>query len=147
MPDARCRQFGIWHSTLDIESMDPGFRSPLIDFFRRGEVARDVRLLAAQGALAPRAHEQLALLVLLSDDPDPEISRATSATLAAVPEQPLRAFLARSDVPAEMRRFFAARGIESAGVPASASEAPLIDTLAELAEVPAAEGAEDGERK
>ena len=27
--------------------MDPGFRSPLIDFFRRGEVARDVRLLAA----------------------------------------------------------------------------------------------------
>ena len=59
--------------------MDPGFRSPLIDFFRRGEVARDVRLLAAQGALAPRAQEQLALLVLLSDDPDPEIRRATAA--------------------------------------------------------------------
>ena len=56
--------------------MDPGFRSPLIDFFRRGEVARDVRLLAAQGALAPRAQEQIALLVLLSDDPDPEIRRA-----------------------------------------------------------------------
>src|SRR3954469_13917391 len=127
--------------------MDPGLRSPLIDFFRRGEVARDVRLLAAQGALAPRAHEQLALLVLLSDDSDPEISRATSGTLAALPEQPLRAFLARSDVPAEMRKFFAARGIDSAGVPASDTEAPLIDTLAELAEVPAAEGVEDGERK
>jgi len=127
--------------------MDPGLRSPLIDFFRRGEVARDVRLLAAQGALAPRAHEQLALLVLLSDDSDPEISRATSGTLAALPEQPLRAFLARSDVPAEMRKFFAARGIDSAGVPASDTEAPLIDTLAELAEVPAAEAAEDGERK
>src|SRR5204863_284608 len=51
--------------------MDPGFRSPLIDFFRRGEVARDVRLLAAQGALAPRAQEQIALLVLLSEDPGP----------------------------------------------------------------------------
>ena len=33
--------------------------------FRRGDVAGDVRLLAAQGALAARAHEQLALLVLL----------------------------------------------------------------------------------
>ena len=49
--------------------MEPGFRSPLIDFFRRGEVARDVRLLAAQGALAPRAQEQLALLVLLRTMP------------------------------------------------------------------------------
>jgi hypothetical protein len=126
--------------------MDPGFRSPLIDFFRRGEVAHDIRLLAAQGALAPRAHEQLALLVLLSDDPDPEISRATAATLAALPEQPLRGFLARSDVPDEMRRFFAARGVESNGVPASETEAPLIDTLAELAEVPAADNSE-AERK
>jgi len=35
--------------------MDPGLRTPLVDFFRRGEVARDVRLLAAQGAFAPRA--------------------------------------------------------------------------------------------
>ena len=43
--------------------MDTGFRTPLLDFFRRGDVARDVRLLAAQGALAPRAHEQLGLLV------------------------------------------------------------------------------------
>jgi len=50
--------------------MDPGLKSPLIDFFRRGEVARDVRMLAAQGAMAPRATEQVALLVLLSDDPD-----------------------------------------------------------------------------
>jgi hypothetical protein len=127
--------------------MDPGFRSPLIDFFRRGEVARDVRLLAAQGALAPRAHEQLALLVLLSDDSDPEIARATAATLDALPEDPLRAFLARADVPDEMRRFFAARGIDTTGVAASETEAPLIDTLAELADAPAGEGAGDGERK
>jgi hypothetical protein len=127
--------------------MDPGFRSPLIDFFRRGEVARDVRLMAAQGALAPRAHEQLALLVLLSDDPDPEIARATAATLDALPEAPLRAFLARSDVPDEMRKFFAARGVETAGVAASDTEAPLIDTLAELAEVPTAPDGADAERK
>ena len=41
--------------------MDAGFRSPLIDFFKRGEVARDVRLMAAEGTFAPRAHEQIAL--------------------------------------------------------------------------------------
>ena len=49
--------------------------TPLLDFFKRGEVARDVRLLAAQGALAPRAHEQLAILVLLLEDPDPRNPR------------------------------------------------------------------------
>ena len=111
--------FGIHHLPFDIDGMDPGFRSPLIDFFRRGEVTRDVRLLAAQGALAPRAQEQLALLVLLSDDPDPEIRRATSVTLDALPVEPLRAFLSRSDTPPEMRAFFATLGIEVA------AEAPV----------------------
>lgn len=121
--------------------MDPGLKSPLIDFFRRGEVARDVRLLAAQGALAPRAQEQIALLVLLADDPDPEIRRATSATLDALPVEPLRAFLARQDTPPEMRAFFAQLGIE---VPADAPpppaamnfDEPLLDTLSELPEDP-----------
>ena len=79
--------------------MESGFRSPLIDFFRRGEVARDVRLMAAEGALAPRAHEQLALLILLSDDADESIAASANATLDALPVEPLQAFLARSDVP------------------------------------------------
>jgi hypothetical protein len=90
--------------------MDPGIRSPLIDLFRRGEAARDVRLLAAKGALAPREIDQLALLVILSDDADPEIAGVANATLDMLPVDPLRAFLARPDVPAEMRDFFAARG-------------------------------------
>src|SRR6188472_3118162 len=98
--------------------MDPGYRSPLIDFFRRGEVARDVRLLAAQGAFAPRAQEQLALLVLLSDDHDSEIARSASATLDSLPLEPLRAFLARSDVPREMKAFFAGVGV----LPAEAAD-------------------------
>lgn len=115
--------------------MDPGIRSPLIDFFRRGEVSRDVRLLAAEGALAPRALEQVALLVLLAQDPDPEISLTTETTLARLPLEPLRAFLARADVPSEIRRFFAARGIEP-GESAAGGEpdAPLLDTLTELPE-------------
>ena len=31
--------------------------TPLLDFFKRGEVPRDVRLLAAQGALSPQQLE------------------------------------------------------------------------------------------
>jgi hypothetical protein len=119
--------------------VDPGFRSPLIDFFRRGEVARDVRLLAAQGALAPRAQEQLALLVLLSDDPDPEVARETGRTLEALPVDAVRLFLSRSDTPPEMRKFFADRGIEPADAPPTVAEfdEPLVDTLSELPEDPA----------
>lgn len=120
--------------------MDPGFRSPLIDFFRRGEVARDVRLLAAQGALAPRAQEQLALLVLLSDDPDPEIRRAAGITLDALPAEPLRAFLARPDTPPEMLAFFKTLGIEPPEGAAPAvvhldPDEPLLDTLSDLPEL------------
>jgi len=129
--------------------MDPGFRSPLIDFFRRGEVARDVRLMAAQGAFAPRAHDQVALLILLSDDSDAEIARTANATIAALPLDPLKAFLARSDVPPEMREFFAARGIESSGKPpAPVAAEPIIDTDPEppiLTEELAAADATDGD--
>src|SRR5258708_19095932 len=121
--------------------MDPGVRSPLIDFFRRGEVARDVRLLAAQGALAPRAQEQLALLVLLFDDTDPEIRRAAAVTLESVPLAPLAAFLARPDTPPEMRAVFAKLGIEAAADAAArapdAFDEPLVHPLSELPNAPA----------
>ena len=129
--------------------MDPGLRTPLIDFFRRGEVASDVRLMAAQGALAPRAQEQLALLVLLSDDPDPEIARETAATLDALPVEAVRNFLARPDVPDEMRQFFAARGIEPAEgvtVDASTFDEPLLDNLL-LSDLPQEPGPGDPEHK
>jgi hypothetical protein len=109
--------------------MDPGCRSTLIDFFRRGEVPREVKLLAAQGAFAPRAYEQLALLVLLSDDRDPEIAGAATVTLASIPVQPLRAFLARSDITSEMLAFFAAQGIHPSEAADGDSDDPLVDTL------------------
>ena len=94
--------------------MDPGLRSPLVDLFRRGEAGRDVRMLAAQGILAPRAHEQLALLVLLSDDEDQEIAQLASDTIGELPVETLRGFLARADVPAEIRNFFGALGVDPA---------------------------------
>jgi hypothetical protein len=109
--------------------MDPGLRTPLIDFFRRGEVARDIRLLAARGAMAPRALEQLALLVLLADDQDAEIAAAARETVAALPERALTSFLARSDIPGEIVRFFGERGIKPAANPDPIpDDEPLLDT-------------------
>jgi hypothetical protein len=101
--------------------------APLLEFFKRGEVARDVRLLAAQGALAPRAHEQIAILVLLLDDADEEIRRTANDTLNRIPEDSLRAHLGRSDVPNGVREFFAARGVVPAEASAGLADDPLID--------------------
>ena len=123
--------------------MDPGFRSPFIDFFRRGEAQRDIRLLAAEGVLAPRAHEQLALLVLLSDDADAEIAAKANATLDALPAAPLGAFLARTDVPSEMREFFARRGVQPAAAASDDASAPLVEVPAELPDVTEQEEAGD----
>ena len=108
--------------------MDIGVRTPLLDFFRKGDVARDVRLQAAQGALATRAHEQLALLAMLTGDSDPEIVAAAEATLGLIPSASLAAFLTRADVPAEMREFFASRGVEPAEEPTETSDKPMVDT-------------------
>jgi hypothetical protein len=101
--------------------------APLLDFFRRGEVAREARLLAAQGVLAPRAHEQIALLVLLVDDRDPEIRETAERTLQLIPTDALRAYLGRSDVPIGIREFFGDRGVFPAEIPAVAADAPIFD--------------------
>lgn len=104
--------------------MDSGYRTPLLDLFRRGEVPREARLLAAQGVLAPRAHEQLGLLMHLHDDPDPDVAAAARATLDALPRPALERFLARPDVGSDLRAFFAARGIAPA-VTASPDADPI----------------------
>jgi hypothetical protein len=132
--------------------------TPLLDFFKRGEVARDVRLLAAEGVLAPRAHEQLAILVLLLDDQDPEIRSVAQRTIDRIPEESLKAFLARSDVSVGLREFFADRGVFPTETPAISIDEPLIDTDpdpvmeespdsgGEEAEREAADGEGEGER-
>jgi hypothetical protein len=115
--------------------------TPLLDFFKRGEVDRDVRLQAAQGTLAPRAHEQLAILVLLLEDPDREIREIADDTLNKIPVDALEKFLASADVPVDLREFFGDRGIFPAEIPPIdfAFEDPLID-------MGAAGDDEDGER-
>jgi len=59
--------------------------TPLLDFFRRGEVARDVRMQAAEGALAPTAHEQVEILLLLTGDTEAEIRAAAELTIGRIP--------------------------------------------------------------
>jgi hypothetical protein len=112
--------------------MESAYHTPLLDQFRQGSVARDVRLLAAQGKLAPRAHEQLALLAILVTDEDVEIAAAAEATVNGIPRPALERFLARGDVSSDLRKFFAGRGIEpgTAG-PAGDADAPLVERGAE----------------
>jgi hypothetical protein len=118
--------------------------TPLLDFFRRGEVTRDVKVLAATGALAPRAHEQLLILVFLLDDPDHEIKTLAAQTLDKIPVGALRTFLAQSDAPTSLREFFAARGIHPAPT-ASEAEQPLLGP--DQDEEPEAEEASDPARE
>jgi hypothetical protein len=92
--------------------MDPGYRSPLVDLFLKREAARDVRLLAARGLLPRPAQEQVALLIVLVDDRDPEIAAHARATMNRLPREALADFLSRDDVPAELRAFLDARGVE-----------------------------------
>lgn len=116
--------------------------TPLLEFFKRGEVAREVRLLAAAGALAPRAHEQLSILIMLLDDPDREIRATAQATLDRIPAEALTTFLARSDVPIGVREFFADRGIFPAEIPSLTTDDPLLDSEtvdSEVADEPQAE--------
>ena len=77
--------------------------------FRHGEADLEVRLHAARGALAPKAHEQLALLMVLSADADPRVREAAAETIDRIPAPTLAAFVARADVPESMRQWFGSR--------------------------------------
>lgn len=111
---------------------DPGVRTPLLEFFRRGDVARDIRLQAAEGGVAPRAHEQMALLMVLLDDQDPDVSAAAEKTISMIPRALLEAFLGGPDASTEMREFFAGRGIQPAAAAEHEADAPLVDLGADL---------------
>jgi hypothetical protein len=121
--------------------MEGTSRTPLLDYFRRGEAPSDIRMLAARGVLAPRAHEQLELLRLLVRDPDAEVAAAAEATLQAIPMDVLGAFLARSDVNQELRAFFVERGVAVAAA-AGESDEPLVDAAPEPGPAPKEEDAQ-----
>ena len=121
--------------------MDVGMRSPLVDAFRRADVPKDVRMDAAAGLVAPRGQEQLALFAMLVDDPDGDVREVAERTLATIQSSAIAAVLARSDTPADLIRFFNARGITPvAGAPASDSDAPLVEMPDDTPEPAAAGG-------
>ena len=79
-----------------------------------------MRLLAARGLLPRPAQEQVALLIVLVDDPDPEIAAHARATMNRLPREAVADFLT-GDAPAELRAFLDARGAEPADAPRYAS--------------------------
>lgn len=105
-----------------------------------------MRLLAAKAVAAPRAHEQMAILVLLIRDGDGEISTAAQATLGRIPAATLRGYLALSDIPEDVRAFLASSTIEAVPPAVVSADEPLVqepsgveglDTLAETPGQPA----------
>ena len=77
-----------------------------------------MRLLAARGVLPRPAQEQVALLIVLVDDPDREIAAHARATMSQLPREALADFLT-GDAPAELRALLDARGAEPTEVPRS----------------------------
>jgi hypothetical protein len=104
------------------------FGTPLLELFRRGEVPADVRMVAARGGLVPGAQEQLALLVLLSNDADGEVAAVARGTMGRIPRAALETFLARQDVPASLRSFFGRIDVEPAAVQAGNVDEPPAPT-------------------
>jgi hypothetical protein len=107
--------------------MDSGFLTPLVDAFKQGGAPHEVKMLAAQGVLAPRAQEQVALLALLAGDPDAEVAQTADRTLTSMPPAEVAALLADSSAPEALRTFFAARGIQPAAAPMPEADGPIVD--------------------
>jgi hypothetical protein len=107
---------------------------PLLECFVRGDVDPEVALLAAQGALAPRADEQLAILVYLVTNDETQIASIANQTIASLPAAAIAGLLARPDASDKVKAFFAARGILPAAQATESVDAPLVDTGGEPTE-------------
>jgi hypothetical protein len=59
--------------------------NPLVEQFRRGGIPKDLRLLAAQGALPLKPADLVELLHLLSSDADVEVKETASSALMKLP--------------------------------------------------------------
>ncbi|MEO5823312.1 MAG: hypothetical protein ABIT71_22635 [Vicinamibacteraceae bacterium] len=105
---------------------------PLLECFIRGDVDPEVSLLAAQGALAPRADEQLAILVYLVTHDETHVATVANQSIASLPVEAIAGLLARHDTTAKVLAFFAARGILPGAVATDDTDTPLIDTAVDV---------------
>ena len=122
--------------------MEPALYSPLLDLFRRGEVARDIRLLASRGSITLKTFDQFALLLFLTADTDVEISSSAEATLVLSPPELIAWYLAQPDASPEVVAFYDARGLRPQ-VPEDLAAAPVEETATPAAETAAVPSEED----
>ena len=118
--------------------------NPLVEQFQRGGVPRDLRLMAAQGALPLKPAALVELLRLLVGDADAEIAQAAVGTLKAMPEEELAPIVKDRGTPPVVLAWLLANreevelrepALQNPATPDEASEAivgSLPDTLAEL---------------
>lgn len=102
-----------------------------MEFLKRGQAVRDVRLMAARGVAEVPINEPLAILVLLTRDADADVRATATETLRQLPSEAVRAFLATGSVADEVRAYF-----DNASAVASAPQAGTAPT----ADAPMAEG-------
>jgi hypothetical protein len=75
--------------------------NPLISQFRRGGIPRELRLMAAQGALPLKPEDLVELLHFLVEDEDADVAGSAHGTLSAMPpEELLPVFKDRQTLPA-----------------------------------------------
>ena len=73
--------------------------NPFVEQFRRGGVARELRMMAAQGALPLKPADLVDLLHHLLGDPEPEIAQSASTTLMALPVEEILPISKDRDTP------------------------------------------------
>lgn len=98
-------------------------------------------MLAARGVVAPRAAEQLAMLVLLVSDADADVAATARQTLDAIPRDSLTAFLAGPHVTPEVLDFFRASDVLPGRASSVDPDEPLIEREAAPAVAAAAAAA------
>ena len=91
-------------------------------------LARCPACQAERDAIAALRDRTTGLLALLTKDSDAEVRTTAERTLSRLPAEAVAALLGRADTPAELRDFFAARGILAATAAAGDGDAPLVDT-------------------
>lgn len=118
--------------------------NPLVEQFRRGGVPKELRLLAAQGALPLRTVDLLDLLLYLCGDREREVAGAAAATMAGIPVAEMLGIVKdRGTPPAILGWALAHRGereiveaaLQNHSTPDDAVESSVGQLPAELAEL------------
>jgi len=106
-------------------AVDYGIRTPLVDLFTREPLPVDMRLLAATNQVSTDPVEQVALLALLADDPEPQVASQALATWRAFPASVVADLITHAATSDALRAWMVTHAVRVAPVePSSAAEAP-----------------------